>query len=39
MLCSKEDDFVETENDTDESSPHGSPYAESADSSSANDRQ
>ena len=34
----EEEDFVETENDTDDSSPHGSPaYAESADSSSAND--
>ncbi|CAD6256520.1 unnamed protein product [Miscanthus lutarioriparius] len=34
----EEEDFVETENDIDDSSPHGSPaYAESADSSSAND--
>ncbi|XP_066373060.1 uncharacterized protein [Miscanthus floridulus] len=34
----EEEDFVETENGTDDSSPHGSPaYAESADSSSAND--
>jgi len=33
-----EEDFVEIENDTDDSSPHGSPaYAKSADSSSAND--